>query len=268
MKAIALILIAVVAVGVVNGCSQESRDEAIDRATSAARALNGEVEGKTPDVVRKQQEAERKRQNSEWTAENQAKHPVEYCQAQLKTIDEMASKLEAEAHKLNTTRSAQSRKVQENDEIIKKMTKQLADAKAAYRAADAAGTWPMTFNGYQLSQQKAQEFIVQTNQKLTTAQAQAQPLKGLLTRIERRLTEIQKEQVKLVQTREKVTMTLSAVQTEQVIEGERGISDALAALNDSLDSLGGFSDEPSFEDLSAPTAESETADAFNALMAE
>ena len=163
MKMIITAVSSLVAIGILAGCSQESRDQAIDRATDAARALNGNVEGKTPDIVRKQQEAEQKRQNSEWTAENQALHPIEYCQAQLKVVDEMAKKLEVEQHKLNTARAEQSRHVVENEDLVKKMTSQLATLKDAYRDADASGNWPITFNGFQLSQQKTKELLVQTS---------------------------------------------------------------------------------------------------------
>lgn len=251
------------------GCSRESREQTIDNVASAARTLNGgDSETRTPDIVRKQQEAERKRQNNEWTAENQAKHPVEYCQAQLKSVEEMAKKLEVEQHKLNTARAEYNRKVAENNDVIKKMSGQLATLKDLYREAEASGVWPITFNGFQLSQQKTKEVMVQTNEKLKAAQEQAPKLQNLLSRIDRRLGEIQKEQVRLVQTREKINMTLSNLQTKQVIEGEHGISDALKALNDSMESLGDSFEEPSFEDLSAGTRENEVDDAFNALMAE
>jgi hypothetical protein len=269
MKTSSLTIIAASAVLLSLGCSRESREETIDNVASAARALNGgDSDERTPDIVRKQQEAERKRQNSEWTAENQAKHPIEYCQAQLKAVDEMAKKLEVEQHKLNTTRAEQNRKVSENADIIKKMSEQLSTLKASYREAEASGTWPITFNGFQLSQQKTKEFIVQTGEKLKAAQEQAPKIQNLLSRIERRLGEIQKEQINLVQTRDKINMTLSNLQTKQVIEGERGIADALKALNDSMESLGGSLEDPSFEDISAGTRESELDDAFNALMAE
>ncbi len=261
------VLVAVSCLSVVAGCSRESREQAIDNVSSAARALNGgDTENRTPDVVRKQQEAERKRQNNEWTPENQACHPIEYCQAQLKIVDEMAKKLEVEQHKINTARSAEKRKETENDEIVKKMTKQLDSLKTAYRETESSGSWPMPFNGFQLSQQKAKEFIVQTNSKLAAAKEQAPKLKNFVARLERRLAEIQAEQGRLVQTREKIQMTLSNLQTKQIIEGERGIADALKSLNDSMDSLGGSFDELSFDELSAGTRENEIDDAFDALM--
>lgn len=265
-------IIALVAVLTATGlysCSRETREDAIDRAADAARALNGgDTEGRTPDIVRKQQEAERRRQNTEWTAENQKKHPIEYCQAQIEELDKMSVRLEVEAHKLGVMRAEQSRKAAENASTVAQMEKQLGAAKEAYRRAEASDAWPMAFNGHALAKEKAQAFIVETHARLEGARARVEPQNNLVSRIDRRLSEIHKEQTRLVRTKEKAKTTLSALQAQQVVDGEKGIADALASFNDSLDALSTWSDEPTFEDLSAPTAEAETASAFAAIMAE
>ena len=267
-KTVAWLMVVTVALTVC-GCSREGREEAMDRVAAAGRALNGgDTADRTPDVVRKQQEAEARRQNKEWTTENQSRHPVEYCQAQMRTLDEMAKKLEAEQHRLNTQRASTTRKVSELGELEKRMEKQLDTLKGAYRAAAAGGGWPVKYNGFDLSEQKAKEMIVQTNEKLTGAREQKPQYQAMLTRLERRLEEIQGEQKRLVQTREKVQMTISNLQTKEIVEGERGISDALSALNDSMESLGGSFTEASFEDISLGTRENELDAAFEALMAE
>lgn len=263
-----LVLIAVVAV-VVNGCSRESREETIDNVASAARTINGgDTENRTPDIVRKQQEAERRRQNREWTSENQARHPIEYCQAQIAELDEMAVRLETEIYKLGVMLASQNRQVAENEKTKELMERQLSALKSAYREADASGSWPMQFNGHSLARERAQEFVVETHSRLETAKVRNEQLKGFVARIERRLKEVREEQVRLVRTKEKAKLTLASLETQQVVDGEKGIADALSALNDSLDALSTWSDEPGFEELSVPTAETETASAFAAIMAE
>ena len=129
------------------------------------------------------------------------------------------------------------------------------------------GSWPMSYNGFQLSQPKAQKFIVETNARLTAAREQSAPIKNVLARIDRRLAEIQKEQVTLVRTKEKLNVTLSALQAKDVVEGEKGISDALKAINDSIGSLSGWTEDLSFEDISAGTPEMEISSAFDEIMA-
>lgn len=267
-----LMMLAVVSMAMsmaVGGCSRESREEAMDRVAAAGRALNGgDTAERTPDVVRRQQEAEARRQNKEWTAENQSRHPVEYCQAQMKNVDEMAKKLETEQHRLNTSRAATTRKVSELEELEQKMAKQLESLKAAYRSAAGGAGWPMSYNGFQLSEQKAKEMIVQTSEKLQGAQEQKPQYKTMLAKLDQRLNEIQGEQKRLVKTKERIQMTISSLQTKEIVEGEKGISDALSALNDSIESLGGDFGEASFEDISLGTRENELNEAFERLMSE
>ncbi len=83
---VVICLAAVILIGVVCfvGCSQDDRDEVIERTGNAWNALNGETKSgeKTARIVKEQQRKERIRQNNTWTPENRARHPVEYCQAQ------------------------------------------------------------------------------------------------------------------------------------------------------------------------------------------
>ena len=93
MKILTLVgVAAVVGIACYVGCSKESRDEAINRLGKAGKALNGEVypddaDNGVANIVREQQRKERIRQNTTWTAENIARHPKEYCQAQLETLN-------------------------------------------------------------------------------------------------------------------------------------------------------------------------------------
>ena len=105
---------AVVGVACYVGCSREDRDEAIARLGKAGRALNGEVRPDdvahdVPNIVREQQRKERVRQNTQWTAENQALHPIEYCQAKLEDLNEYAQRLEVVTHKMMVAKSAATR---------------------------------------------------------------------------------------------------------------------------------------------------------------
>ena len=64
--------------------------------TALTETIRPEESGEaTPDIVAKQQRKETIRQDRTWTPENQAKYPVEYCQAQLEKLDEHAVTLEA-----------------------------------------------------------------------------------------------------------------------------------------------------------------------------
>ena len=138
------------------GCSREERDEAMNRMGKAAKALNGEVRPNdqkhaTPNIVAEQQRKERIRQNTKWTAENQALHPIEYCQAQLEEIDRYSRQLEVSKHKLLTNQNTTRRKLAENEAQIKSISAFLDSAKKVYREAEDKNQWPMVLNGFSLS---------------------------------------------------------------------------------------------------------------------
>lgn len=66
-----------------NGCSRSDQEAVGERVREAGDALlgNPEGEGREPKIVREQMRKERIRQETKWTPENQARHPIEYCQA-------------------------------------------------------------------------------------------------------------------------------------------------------------------------------------------
>lgn len=255
------------------GCSREDRDNAVNRMGRAAKALNGEVrpddvEHDTPNIVATQQRRERIRQNTKWTAENQALHPIEYCQAQLDELDRYSRQLEVSKHKLLTNQNTVRRKLAENEAQIRNIGAFLDSAKKAYRKAEAANQWPMALNGFSLSKAKAQEKIVDAAQKLPQLKNQVAAQRSMLAALERKSAKVSSTQKQLVVTREKVQSTITDLNTKKAIDGDKGIIDALQAINDSMGSLGDSVGNPNLEDLIPPDSTSSHEAAFRAIMAE
>lgn len=254
-----------------SGCSPEGREEAMDRVSAAGRALNGgDTAGRIPDVVRKQQEAETRRQNKEWTAENQAKYPLEYCQAQLATLDRNAEELGAAAHKISVAISTTKRENGNDGAQLKRLEVFLAEAKAAYRDAEAAGEWPAKIGGYALGRERAQEKIVEAARKIPELKERMAVRGNQLVALDKKLAQVNAEQKRLVAIRERVQTTLRSLETKQVIDDDAGIAAALSAISDSMGALAPEADNPSLEDLLAPMATGGAAMAaeFEAIMAE
>ena len=269
MNAKWMVLAATVAVAAACGCSREGREEAMDRMAAAGRALNGgDTEGRTPDVVRRQQEAEARRQNREWTQENQAKHPVEYCQAQLETIARNAEELGAVAHKIAVEISKSKRENLDDATQAENLSRFLAEAKAAYRAAEAENRWPVQIGGFSLAQERAQEKIVDASRKIPELKANIAARDNRLAGLQKKLDRVNAEQKQLVELRGRVQATLRSLETEQVIEDDAGIAAALAAIGDSMGALAPEDDNPTLADLTAPDRRSTLAAEFAAIMAE
>lgn len=270
-RTMAWMAMAAAAMVAVCGCSPEGREEAMDRVAAAGRALNGgDTEGRTPDVVRKQREAEARRQNREWTQENQAKHPVEYCQAQLATLDRHAEALGVGAHKIAVAIGTDKRENGDDRVQVGKLEEFLAEAKAAYREAEAAGSWPARIGGFSLGKERAQEKIVEARRKVSELQGRIAARENRLVALDKKLARVNAEQKRVVAIRERVQETLRALETKQILDDDAGIAAALGAISDSMGALAPEADNPALEDLLAPSATggAQWEAEFEAIMAE
>lgn len=263
------VVLVVLLVGVC-GCSEDSREEAAERLVTAGKAFTGEVrtDGNVPKVVAEQRRKERKRQNTEWTPENQALHPIEYCQAQLETLSEYADQLSVQAHKCAVAKNQALRGISDAEAEIAGIAQFLEDAKRAYREADASGKWPVTIRGFALSREKAQEKIVAAAEKRPVLQGVVARNKGLLASLEKKMLRVNEEQKNVVKIKERIQLTLNDLNLKKVVDGDNGISDALNAINDSLGALGTNYDDPSVEELIAPDKATAIKASFDAIMAE
>lgn len=251
------------------GCSQEDREEAADRIGKAADALKGEDGSeRTPRIVKEQQRKERIRQNTKWTPENQAKFPVEYCQAMLEEIAKDAQHYEVLMHKFLTAKSGVTRNIAENDAQLKSYSAFLDLAKKSYREAETSGAWPVTLNGFALSKEKLQEKIVDAASKIKSLDSGTATLKTNLAKLEKKVARLSEEQRKLVQTKESLQRTLDNLQLKKVVDSDDGIRDSVAAINDALGALGDGAGDISLEDLVTPDADTVRKAAFDAIMAE
>ena len=255
------------------GCSKADRDEAINRVTKVAKSLNGEVrpddaEHDVPNVVAQQQRKERIRQNTTWTAENRALHPIEYCQAQLEDLNKYAARLEVAAHEKACSIAAVKRTLGDGDTTAQSLKKFLAEAKKTYKECEAANSWPAKLGGYALSREKTQEKIIDAAQKLSEIQAKAGSKQNQLVALEKTLKITQNEQKRVVKIREQIQNTINDLRIKNVIEGDDSIVATLNAIEDSMGVLGVDYDDPKVESIIMPDEKAKREELFNKIMAE
>jgi len=261
---IAIIAIIVVSVGAFLGCNDEKREKLLHAVSDTIRPDDNSQS--TPDIVAKQQRKEIARQNRTWTPENQAKYPVEYCQAQLEKLDEHATTLEANIHRINIAASDCQRKTAECSKRIETLNAFLDMAKSKYREAEAKNAFPVDFNGYMLTKLQAQEKIVQANRQIPELQKQLLSRKNLAGLLDKKKTALVAEQARVVALRERVQSTINDLRTKKVIEGNKNIVDVLNSLSDSIDSLGVNANEPALDDIITPTKDAAVKSEFDAIM--
>ena len=152
---VSIIVVVLIATGLFWGCDSEKKTEILNTISDYMR--EEDEKEYTPDIVSKQQRKERRRQNKNWTPENQAKYPIEYCQAQLEKLDKHAAVLDTSIHKLNMSISDCQRKITNASQRIEHLKSFINMAKIKYREAEAKNAFPIDLNGYMLSKQQIQE---------------------------------------------------------------------------------------------------------------
>ena len=267
MKNILIVLgaIAVTVVAYFAIAPREQREAMLDKVAVLGDSSGGE---KTPRIVREQQRKERVRQNMEWTPENQALHPIEYCQAQLEKLSENASRLDVQAHKYAVAKNQAERVIADSEAQLTDIAQFLKDAKSAYKGAEAAGKWPVTIRGFALSKEKAQEKIVAAAEKRPTLQSAIARNRVLLATLEKKAARVAEEQKNIIKTKERIQMVLNDLNLKKVVEGDDSITDVLNAINDSLGALGTNYEDPSIDDMLVPDKSSTIKVSFDAIMAE
>ena len=250
------------------GCSQESRDNAIKRASRAAVALNGGASDGTPDIVREQRERERERQNSEWTPENQAKHPIEYCQAQLEELRRYEQELEVSSHKVAVAKSETSRKLAYDETQSKSVEASLAAIKEAYRKAEASGGWPFSLGEVSYTREFARNMILESSRRAKTLKADSETLKRNIAKLDAKFRQIGDEQRKLSSIRARVQSTLNDLRTKAVVDGSESIGTALDAINDSIRAFDSAATDPGLDALLEIGNQAAMDEEFSAVMAE
>lgn len=266
-----LMMVGVLVVGAcsMTGCSREERAEMIDQVAGKARKLNngGANDEAVPDIVRRQRRAEKIRQNTKWTPENQAKYPLEYCQAQLTEITKYEEQLNVAKFKAEKMRATAEREAKEAEAAQGKFTRALDSMKTAYREAAAADKWPVTMNGFPLSKDKAQQMIVDADAKASEAQAKIAVCRQRATLVARRLTDIETERANLQTLRTKVQQTIAGLEAQRVNDGSKSIRDSLSAISDSITVFNTGTDV-TVEDIVAEDPSSARQRRFDEIMAQ
>ncbi len=263
-----LILIGIIAVAVVAYfiiAPVEKREELLEHAAKMGASSDDE---KLPKVVREQFRKERRRQDSKWTPENRALHPIEYCQAQLEELQRYSTELEARAHEKGCAIAAVKREIGDMETMSQALDKFLSEAKIKYKECESANSWPVMFGGFALSKEKAQDKMIEAAQKITGNKSRIGSRKNQLVFLEKTLKITQNEQKRVVTIREQVQNTISDLRIKKVIEGDNSIVASLNAIEDSMGNLGVSYDDPPIESIIQTDEKTTREELFKKLMAE
>ena len=178
----------------------------------AARAATVVVSDE-PSVVAEAAAREAIRQDTTWTSENIQAHPYLFIQDQIRRCDQLKAKMEAQKITLTRMGKQAARTVEESDFIVARYTKCLAEAKAAYKAAEKSKKWPVTVNGFELDEEQLGDRIADALERIELAkkdkavnEAIGRKVKIRQGVLKSRARELQSTRLKLVQQGEQVKM--------------------------------------------------------------
>ena len=105
-------------------------------------------------------------QFKDWTPENIAENPTGYLKFCRKECEETLSKLKAREIGLAQRKASLAQSKAKSDAKIEKGEPALGELKAAYRAAETAGAFPLTWRSMELEKTKAQQQILKLHKEL------------------------------------------------------------------------------------------------------
>lgn len=206
---------------------------------------------RTPTVVAKAAAREAARQDSTWTSENIQKDPYLFIQDQIRNCDQLKAKIEAQNITMVRLGKQVARSVEEADAMTARYTTFLAQAKAAYKEAEATGTWPVTLNGYRLDEEQLGDRIADALERIELAKKDRAAGEVIVQK-----TTARKEVLK-AKGRELASLRLQLVQQGEQVK----MNSQLAEINDLANVLGVMKDmmleieedptQPNLEDLAA-----------------
>ena len=209
------------------------------------------------------------RQVTEWTAENIQKDPVGYLTWALDECKKTENRLLASKLALKTKKNQTERSLTANQADLTAYSKLLDEAKALYKKASAANTWPVELRGVKLEQAPLKTKIVEAHDKVKNLGELVSTYKQTQGVIDRKLTDVETKVMEVQKLKNKLSTDLEVAKVKKSVDGIDAISDRLSAIAATTDALVSTTAEgASLEDMIEPTGQQRVDTEFDKIMNE
>ena len=186
-----------------------------------------------PRVVREAERRERERQDSTWTPENIRANPALFLSETIAACDLLKNKIEAQDIAFLRLKKQAERKVSEAESTIRRYTKFLDEAKKQYKAAKANGdAFPVTINGFELSEEDLSEKVADALERVELAKKQKSTNSVIAKKVQIRQGVLKTKSRELRSIRRKLALQLEQVKMNQALGEIDKLSDVLGTLKD------------------------------------
>lgn len=204
-----------------------------------------------PSVVRNAAIREAIRQDSTWTSENIQKNPYLFLQDQLRNCDSLKAKIEAQNITLVRMEKESTRKTEDANSMIKRYTKFLTDAKAAYKAAEEADKWPAKVNGYEMDEEELDDKIADALERVELAKKEVSTNEAILKKIGIRKGVLKTKKRELLTLRRTLSQQAEQVKMNAALAEIGALQDVLGAMKDLVLEIDEDPAKLSLDDLTA-----------------
>lgn len=222
---------------------------ALVAAGACAATADTVVFGDSPTVVRDAGLREAIRQDSTWTSENIQRNPYLFLQDQIASCDRLKAKIEAQNITLIRMEKAAKRAVEESESAQTRYAKFLADAKAAYKAAN--GRWPVTLNGYDLDEEELNDKIADAMERIELAKKEHKDNSSIVRKVGIRKGVLKTKKRELVSLRMKLVQQAEQVKMNAALAEIGSLKDVLGTIKDMMIEIDEDPTKLSVDDLTA-----------------
>lgn len=203
----------------------------------------------SPSVVRNAELREAIQQDSTWTSENIQANPYLFLQDQIRNCDQLRAKIEAQNITLIRMEKKATRAVEEAGSTQTRYEKFLADAKAAYKAAQ--GNWPVSVNGYELDEEELNEKISDAMERVELAKKESDDNAAISKKVAIRRGVLKTKKRELVSLRMKLSQQAEQIKMNAALAEIGELKASLGAIQDMLLEIEEDPTKMSVEDLTA-----------------
>lgn len=203
----------------------------------------------SPTIVRNAAIREAIRQDSTWTSENIQKNPYLFLQDQITACDRLKAKIEAQNITLIRMEKKATRAVEESEGTKARYEKFLADAKAAYKAAN--GKWPVSVNGYDLGEDELNDKIADAMERVELAKKEHKDNAAIAKKVSIRKGILKTKKRELVSLRMKLAQQAEQVKMNAALAEIGDLKASLGAIQDMMIEIDEDPTKLSVEDLTA-----------------
>lgn len=229
-------IIAICAAVFAGGCSKNKAETPSQTSTAISQtavAADTVIFGQSnPQPSSRRHESKPPPSTERWSSEAIQRDPYGFIQDQIRDCDKLKAKIESQKVALTRLGKQSARTIEESDGAVARYTTFLAEAKKAYKEAEAANKWPVVVNGFELDEEQLSDRIADALERIEMAKKDRAPAEALAKKVEIRQRVLKAKSRELASLRLKLVQQADQVKANTTLAKLGDLSAVLGTLKD------------------------------------